>query len=136
MTPVLWREVPLVAKRPRGFVIVRAGVLLVVVMTFVGFVVGPRVMRNFGQSKAEIAKLVVHKYAYEAYPQWVRRNWNRETRCPSRLSDLDELMNNKDIVDPWGNDYRMYCGTHGGVIVHSLGEDGLAGTDDDIWTNR
>jgi hypothetical protein len=37
-------------------------------------------------------------------------------------------------VDPWGNAYRIYPG-RGGVVVHSLGEDGVADTADDLWSN-
>lgn len=35
-------------------------------------------------------------------------------------------------LDPWGNAYRIYPG-RGGVIVQSLGEDGVANTADDLW---
>jgi hypothetical protein len=38
-------------------------------------------------------------------------------------------------VDPWGNAYRIYPGRNG-VVVHSLGEDGLPNTADDLWSNR
>jgi hypothetical protein len=38
-------------------------------------------------------------------------------------------------VDPWGNAYRIYS-SRGGVVVHSLGEDGVPNTVDDLWSNR
>ena len=38
-------------------------------------------------------------------------------------------------VDPWGNPYRIYPGRDG-VVVHSLGEDGVPNTTDDLWSNR
>jgi hypothetical protein len=37
--------------------------------------------------------------------------------------------------DPWGEQYRVYCGRYG-VVVQSLGEDGVSLTADDIWSNR
>ena len=38
-------------------------------------------------------------------------------------------------LDPWGNAYRIYQG-RGGVVVHSLGEDGVPNTTDDLWSNQ
>ena len=41
------------------------------------------------------------------------RQWSRSTptrRCPDKLEDLNEYMNNKDIKDPWGDPYKMMCG--------------------------
>jgi hypothetical protein len=46
-------------------------------------------------------------------------------------------MNNKDTKDPWGTDYKMFCGQTlppgaKGLAVSSAGEDQKEGTSDDI----
>lgn len=83
----------------------------------------------FCGSKGDIAGSTVKKYAYEAYPTWVQLH--PPAACPARLSELNEYMNNKDTRDPWGNDYRMSCDAHG-IRVHSVGEDAVDATADDV----
>ncbi len=86
-------------------------------------------------SKGDLAELTTKKYAFEAYPQWALAHPDKA--CPERLEDLNEYMNSKDTKDPWGNDYKMFCGPSlpagaKGVAVMSNGEDGKEGTADDI----
>jgi hypothetical protein len=90
--------------------------------------------RGSGTSRVDIAKLTLKKYADEAFPQWTRYHGGR---CPPDLQALNEYMHNKDIRDPWDEDYRMRCGDGlpegaRGIAVWSRGEDGLDGTNDDI----
>jgi len=59
-------------------------------------------------TKVDIAKMTVNKYANEAYPSWAS---SHSDACPKQLTDLNEYMNNKDVKDPWGSDYKMYCGS-------------------------
>jgi hypothetical protein len=98
-----------------------------------GFLIGPAMMKCMCSSKEDVARATVKKYAHEAYPQWDLHHGG----CPPELLALNEYMNNKDIRDPWGEDYRMHCGGAlpdgaRGIAVWSLGEDGLDDTDDDI----
>ena len=110
-------------------------IVLAILALVMGLVVGPRVMKMFGKSKGDIAALTVSKYANEAYVQWAQANPSKQ--CPAKLEDLNEYMNNKDIKDPWGNNYKMFCGStlpagaHG-LAVMSAGEDGKEGTEDDV----
>lgn len=88
-----------------------------------------------GESKRDIARSTVVKFAYEAYPTWLRAHPS-ET-CPCRLEDLLEWMNNRNLEDPWGHDFQWSCGPGGQVptewfTVWSLGEDGEDGTADDV----
>ena len=46
----------------------------------------------------------VKKYAYEAYPSWASSHPDKS--CPEKLEQLNEYMNNKDIKDPWGFEYK------------------------------
>lgn len=82
------------------------------------------------ESKAEIASATVKKYAFEAYPSW--RADHRGQRCPASLDELNEYMNQKDDLDPWGTPYEMLCGDR--IYIHSRGEDGIDDTDDDVWS--
>jgi hypothetical protein len=98
-----------------------------------GLLVGPRTMHVFAESKSDIAKATVKKYAFEAYPSWRAQHPNLV--CPARLVALNEYMNNKDIKDPWGGTYGFSC-DDSGIRVWSRGEDGVSGTGDDIRSDE
>jgi len=119
----------------RGMTLLEIMIVLAILALVMGLVVGPRVMKMFGESKIHIAEDTVKKYAYEAYPSWSQAHPDKS--CPAQLTDLNEYMNNKDIKDPWGNDYQLFCGANlpagaKGLAVMSNGEDGKNGTADDI----
>ncbi|CAN5661715.1 GspG family T2SS major pseudopilin variant XcpT [soil metagenome] len=119
----------------RGMTLLEIMIVLAILALVMGLVVGPRVMKMFGESKVHIAQMTVVKYANEAYPSWSQSHSDKS--CPAQLTDLNEYMNNKDVKDPWGNDYKMYCGQNlpngaKGLAVISNGEDGKEGTTDDV----
>ena len=120
----------------RGMTLLEIMIVLAILALVMGLVVGPRVMKMFGESKVDIAKMTVNKYANEAYPSWSTSHTDKA--CPGALTELNEYMNNKDIKGPWGNDYKMFCGQNlpagakGGLAVMSAGEDGKEGTEDDV----
>ena len=119
----------------RGMTLLEIMIVLAILALVMGLVVGPRVMRMFGESKVDIAKATVKKYAFEAYPSWAAAHPDKS--CPEKLEDLNEYMNNKDAKDPWGGQYKMLCGANlpagaKGIAVQSPGEDGKEGTGDDI----
>jgi hypothetical protein len=127
--PVLVRQV-LPRKQRTSWLSIIAGVIAFAIVC--GVVVGPQVLRSFGESKTQIAQLTVNKYALEAYPMW-RRDHPFEL-CPTQLIELNAHMYSRDTKDPWGEDYRMLCGDRGGIVVYSTGEDALLGTRDDVWS--
>lgn len=119
----------------RGMTLLEIMIVLAILALVMGLVVGPRVMKMFGESKVDIARATVKKYAFEAYPSWSAAHPDKA--CPEKLEDLNEYMNNKDIKDPWGGSYKMLCGPNlppgaKGLAVASPGEDGKDGTTDDI----
>ena len=119
----------------RGMTLLEIMIVLAILALVMGLVVGPRVMKMFGESKGDIAKATVKKYAFEAYPSWAASHPDKA--CPEKLEDLNEYMNNKDAKDPWGGQYKMLCGANlpagaKGLAVMSPGEDGKEGTGDDI----
>ncbi len=89
----------------------------------------PRRMCCGGGSKVDIAKAIVKKYAFEAYPEWRAANPGRA--CPTTLAELNPWMGRNDVRDPWGGGYVIRCDANG-FGVYSSGEDGIYGTADDI----
>ena len=119
----------------RGMTLLEIMIVLAILALVMGLVVGPRVMKMFGESRVDIAKLTVKKYVDEAYPSWSTQHTDKS--CPDSLVDLNEYMNNKDTKDPWGGQYKLMCGQSlppgaKGIAVMSNGEDGKEGTPDDI----
>jgi prepilin-type N-terminal cleavage/methylation domain-containing protein len=120
----------------RGMTILEIMIVLAIIALVMGFLVGPRVIAMFSESKEEVAKLEVKRYAEEAYTLWSRKNGGKP--CPASLADLNEYTNKgKSIQDPWGSDYVMLCGQNlppgaFGLAVYSPGPDRSPNTGDDI----
>jgi hypothetical protein len=81
-----------------------------------------------------LAKRVVTQYATISFPMWARDH--PAEQCPASLADI---AGNPGLPtkDPWGTDYRMYCGEImpvriPGVAVLSFGPDRTENTADDI----
>jgi len=110
-------------------------IVLAILALVMGLLVGPRVMKLFGQSKIDLTKLKLTKYANEAFPSWSMAHPDKA--CPDKLMDLNEYMDSKDANDAWGRPIKMLCGqtlpagAHG-LAVMSTGEDGKEGTEDDL----
>jgi hypothetical protein len=88
---------------------------------------------DFGhEDEPDVARTTVLKLAREAYPRWSRDH----SGCPRSIDELVEYMDTTATsIDPWGQRYRMYC--KGGLLtVASSGEDRIANTADDRWSNR
>ena len=60
------------ARLQQGMTLLEIMIVLAILALVMGLVVGPRVMKMFGESKVDIAKLTVTKFANEAFPQWSR----------------------------------------------------------------
>ena len=101
-------------------------IVLAILALVMGLVVGPRVMKMFGESKVDIAARAPSKeLRVRGVPVVVASHPDKA--CPDKLEDLNEYMNSKDIKDPWGNPYKMFCGpslpagVKGGIAVMSGG---------------
>ena len=119
----------------RGMTLLEIMIVLAILALVMGLVIGPRVMKMFGESKVKITEDKLKMYAYEAYPSWSAAHPDKG--CPDKLTDLNEYMNGKDAKDPWNGQYKMLCGQQlpagaKGLAVMSPGEDGKEGTEDDI----
>jgi prepilin-type N-terminal cleavage/methylation domain-containing protein len=125
-----------------GMTMLEILIVLAILALVMAFLIGPRVMEWFGQSKKTLAGPMVDEYASKAYPLWSRDNMGKQ--CPDSLQDLAKYTNKEDPKDPWGNELLMVCGenapegvpNHFGVI--SKGEDGKLDTQDDIksWERK
>ncbi len=85
--------------------------------------------------KPELARRVVAKYAFEAFPQWATAH--PDTACPARIDELYEYVTDAERKDPWGQPYKMLCGDQlprgaRGIAISSPGPDGVHATSDDI----
>jgi general secretion pathway protein G len=122
------------ARAHRGMTLLEIMIVLAIIALVMGLLVGPRVMKLFGQSKVDITKLKLNQYANEAFPSWSTNHPDKA--CPEKLSDLNEYMNNNDANDAWGRPMKLLCppppGVKGGLGVTSMGEDGKEGTPDDL----
>ncbi len=136
----LHRETPelrAVARGQQGMTLLEIMIVLAIIALVMGFLVGPRVLAQFGTAKEDTARTVSKQLANEAYTMWARNNPSKG--CPAGWEELikDEYTNLKEAKDPWGNEYVMYCGENvpegaRGFAVMSAGADGKSGTDDDI----
>jgi hypothetical protein len=120
----------------RGFTIVKVLVVTTVVTIAALAIREARPpMRCFCQSETDLNKIMVKKYADEAYPQWSMLH--RAKTCPDSIDELAAEEDQREAVDEWGNPLTMLCGdqrppgVHGVGIV-SAGEDGELGTADDV----
>lgn len=121
----------------RGMTLLEIMIVLAILALVMGLVVGPRVMKMFGESKGKTTKIKVDKFAHEAFPSW-QATTNKA--CPEKLADLNEYMNDQSpeaINDAWGKPLKMMCGGQlppgaKGIAVMSFGEDGQENTADDI----
>jgi general secretion pathway protein G len=122
-------------KAQRGMTLLEIMIVLAILALVMGLVVGPRVMKMFSKSKVDIAKAEIRKLTYEAYPQWSQANPSKA--CPDKIEDVSEFADKKDMKDPWGTPYKMFCGQTlppgaKGLAIMSAGEDQKEGTADDI----
>ena len=118
-----------------GMTMLEILIVLAILALVMAFLIGPRVMEWFGQSKKTLAGPMVDEYASKAYPLWSRDNMGKQ--CPDSLQDLAKYTNKEDPKDPWGNELVMLCGENApaeakGFGVLSMGADGKRDTADDI----
>ena len=123
------------ARAHRGMTLLEIMIVLAILALVMGLLVGPKVMKMFGESKIDTTKIKLKQYVFEAYPSWSAAHPDKA--CPDKLSDLNEYMNNTDVNDSWGHPIKSFCGPTlppgaKGFAVMSAGEDGKDGTPDDL----
>jgi general secretion pathway protein G len=118
----------------RGMTLLEIMIVLAILALVMGLVVGPRVMRLFGKSRNQVAKIAVDSLANSAYIEWANEHHGKP--CPDKIDELVALSNDEPN-DPWGHPFKMLCGSNlpagaKGIAIYSDGEDGKEGTKDDV----
>jgi len=85
-------------------------------------------------SRHDVMKLEVDLFAHDYYLRWTIETGGD---CPPSLVDvgraIDPHFGADELLDVWGRPLRFACRKSGfGIDVYSVGEDGQAGTADDI----
>jgi len=117
-----------------GMTLLEILIVLAIIALVMGFLFGPRLMAMFGQSRTELAKSVVQRYASEAYARWSMDNPGKN--CPADINELAKYNDEKEAKDPWGKPLILLCGDSApegvqlGVV--SMGADNKLDTKDDI----
>jgi hypothetical protein len=94
-------------------------------------VLGNRITRTYSESRVDMTRIKIKKYAYEAYPSWRAAEPGRV--CPGSLHELDAYMDSDDDRDAWRHPLEFRCGPGApGLWVRSAGEDGTFDTADDL----
>jgi len=78
------------------------------------------------QTDEQRAKKMVLKIAYEAFPVWAVGHPDKS--CPASLDELEDVP----AKDPWGQPFKLYCGSTKRFGVVSAGPDQKFDTLDDI----
>lgn len=122
------------ARSQAGMTLLEIMIVLAIIAVVMGFLVGPRVMRMFQESKVDTTTMLVKQIANQAYPEWTMAT---SEQCPSSLKDLEKYRNSKSTKDGWGNELIMLCGDNApegamGIAILSKGPDGKQGSEDDI----
>ena len=125
----------------RGFTLIELLVVLVILGLLSGLV-GPRVMKHFGESKVKTAKLQVEELAAaldmykldtDTYPS-SSQGLQALVEEPSSVIGWNGPYLRKNFVpqDPWKRDYQYrYPGEHGEFDIYSYGADNAQGGEKD-----
>ena len=106
-------------------------IVLAILALVMGLLVGPKILAYFREARRKTAHMAVKMYADQDYTRWAMTH---HEPCPGSIV---ELAGTSDVQDPWGSDYRMYCGATAPAPAiafgaASLGEDQRESTRDDI----
>jgi hypothetical protein len=85
-------------------------------------------------NNGDLTMLLARAYVEEAYPKWQTDHPGK--KCPQTIDELAHYFGDDPSIpvkqDPWGHDLVMTCDDSKGVSITSPGEDGKAGTPDDV----
>lgn len=125
----------------RGFTLIELLVVLIILGLLSGLV-GPRVMKHFGESKVKTAKLQIEELAAaldmykldtDTYPS-SQQGLQALVREPSNAAGWNGPYLRKNFVpqDPWSRDYHYQSpGEHGEFDIYSYGADNAQGGEKD-----
>lgn len=121
----------------RGFTLIELLVVLVI-LGLLASLVGPRIMKNLGESKSKTAALQIEEFAAAldlyrletgSYPTG-QQGLGALIEAPAGADQWNGPYLRKKVIrlDPWGNEYQYEApGEHGDFDLYSLGSDGREG---------
>lgn len=130
-----------IQKHLRGFTLIELLVVLIILGLLSGLV-GPRVMKHFGESKVKTAKLQIEELAAaldmykldtDTYPT-SQQGLQALVQEPSNAAGWNGPYLRKNFVpqDPWNRDYHYkYPGENGEFDIYSFGADNAQGGEKD-----
>lgn len=130
-----------IQKHLRGFTLIELLVVLIILGLLSGLV-GPRVMKHFGESKVKTAKLQIEELAAaldmykldtDTYPS-SQQGLKALVQEPANAAGWNGPYLRKNFVpqDPWNRDYHyQYPGEHGDFDIYSFGADNSQGGEKD-----
>ena len=90
--------------------------------------------RGWPESPEQSMRLLVEKYAYEAFPQWAIEHM--DAHCPRSIDELSPVIARDNALDAWGTPIELRCGDPiRGAFIRSAGPDRHFDTPDDITSN-
>lgn len=128
-------------KHLRGFTLIELLVVLIILGLLSGLV-GPRVMKHFGESKVKTAKLQIEELAAaldmykldtDTYPS-SQQGLKALVQEPANAAGWNGPYLRKNFVpqDPWNQDFHyQYPGEHGEFDIYSFGADKSQGGEKD-----
>ena len=128
-------------KYSQGFTLIELLVVLVILGLLSGLV-GPRVMKHFGESKVKTAKLQIEELASaldmykldtDSYPS-SQQGLQALVEEPGNVPGWNGPYLRKNFVpqDPWNRDYHYrFPGEHGEFDIYSYGADNAQGGEKD-----
>jgi len=102
-------------------------------------------------SKHDLAHVRASSFAKEMFPRWLLATGvavpgeYQDRACPRSVYEILRTVDadacEDETIDPWGHRYEVLCvrsAPQPFIGVYSVGEDGIAGTTDDIrsWNRR
>lgn len=125
---------PRARRGQRGMTLIEIVLVLAILGVVMGILFFPRLRAMFSESKESATKILVDKFAFQAYTQW---NVETGDQCPNSLDDIAKYISKKNAKDPYRTPMQMVCGPDApedaqGFGVISAGPDKKHGTEDDI----
>ena len=68
-------------------------IVLAILALVMGLLVGPRVMKMFGESKVDTTKIKLSQVRLRGVPAWSAAHPDKA--CPDKIDDLNEYMNTR-----------------------------------------
>lgn len=129
-----------VSQRQAGVTLLELLLVLALLATVIGVLVGPALIDKWHQAKVRTTEILVQDYASSAYVNW---SLDSGKECPESISELSRYAN-AEPVDAWRNPLAQECANGGRLPggtkygVASSGRDEDWETEDDIrsWAMR